>query len=54
MEISPVCINCKNYTSLASCKAFKVIPSKIWSEGDDHKTPLEDQKNEITFTPIDE
>lgn len=54
MEISPVCINCKHYTTLGTCKAFKIIPPKIWSEGDDHSKPLPDQKNDITFTPLND
>ena len=53
MEIAPICINCKHYTTLGTCKAFKVIPSKIWSEGEDHDKPTEGQNNSITFEPID-
>ena len=52
MEIPPICINCENYKKESSCKAFKEIPSKIWSEGNDHTTPLEGQENEIVFEPL--
>ena len=53
MELSPVCIECKNYIKQGACKAFKNIPSKIWSEGEEHSKPLPSQKNNIVFEPLE-
>lgn len=52
MEVAPICINCKNYTTLGTCKAFKIIPPEIWSEGEDHSKPLPGQENKIVFEPL--
>lgn len=51
MEVPPVCIKCKHYLKTSSCKAFKIIPSIIWSEGNPHTKPLPTQKNKIVFEP---
>lgn len=49
MEIPPICINCKHHIKDRKCKAFDVIPSLIWSEGDNHSEPLKDQENNVVF-----
>ena len=52
----PICVDCKHFNEGFICPAFKLegIPEEILLGENDHKTPLEDQKNDITFTPIDE
>ena len=49
MELEPICIKCKNYIREQKCKAFDLIPSSIWSEGETHNKPLKDQNNNIVF-----
>ena len=46
------CVICKHLISLSGkkCQAFKdVIPDEIWIYGNDHKSKLNNQINNITF-----
>lgn len=47
----PVCFFCKHFNEEeGTCKAFpKKIPYEIIMEGEEHKKPLKDQKNNIVF-----
>lgn len=52
MEISAICIRCEHYLGEGKCKAFVNIPDSIWIAGNNHKTVLPGQKNNIVFKPI--
>lgn len=46
----PICLSCSNYIGNFECSAFPDgIPDEIVTGENDHKTPLKDQKNPITF-----
>jgi hypothetical protein len=52
--IDLVCFNCKHFREYeGGCDAFpKGIPTEITSGENPHNKPLENQGNNITFTPI--
>jgi len=51
-----ICINCKHFYEGFICPAFNEngIPNEIIDGSNNHSTPLPDQKNDITFTPLDD
>jgi len=54
MQAELICINCKHFDNAKfNCKAFKDIPYEILSGENDHSEPLEDQKNDIVFEPLE-
>ena len=49
-ESISICINCKNYLSGLTCKAFtEGIPDEILNGDNNHSKPLPDQENNIVF-----
>jgi hypothetical protein len=52
--LQPVCFSCKHFDlETSTCPAFpgEDIPDEILSGENDHKKPLEGQKNNIVFEP---
>ena len=56
MTIDPICFSCKHKRPGGlTCAAFpEEIPDAILYGDDDHKQPLPEQGNDITFEPVKE
>lgn len=55
MQADLICIYCKHFNGKEfNCQAFTVkIPDIIISGENDHSKPLQTQKNNIVFSPLD-
>lgn len=54
MIVDLICLKCKHFRALSGgCDAFgDNIPEEITEGENEHKTPLEGQKNNIVFEPF--
>lgn len=50
-ELPYGCDGCKHFISGLQCKAFNVIPLKIWGNAESHTTVLPEQKGAYVFEP---